>query len=159
LTPCSALHPFRPCFVPVTPVGFGCFQRFSPALDGPHLSVWPPLHAVSKAASQAMQQCAAPRVCASSGSVAHRRRCYPTAALDPLLALLPYEVLVSMTSAPCFHGASSHGLRRADPPGEPSGATRLLFRVSENPRDDPTTWAESPSMGFVPVPANTPGKP
>ena len=31
---------------------------------------------------------------------------------DPLLALLPYEVLVSKTSAWCFHRASSHGLRR-----------------------------------------------
>jgi hypothetical protein len=39
------LQPFRPCFMPVTPLGFD-LQRFSLPGSGPHLSMKPALHAV-----------------------------------------------------------------------------------------------------------------
>jgi hypothetical protein len=62
---------------------------------------------------------------------------------DPLLALIPYEVLVSSTSAWCFHRASSHGLRRSRlrVANHPSTTTSALQSFRE-PTRRPNHWGQ-----------------
>jgi len=49
--------PFRPCFVPVTPLGFERFQRVSPTGSGKGFSSHPVLHAVSMPCPEGHEPC------------------------------------------------------------------------------------------------------
>jgi hypothetical protein len=117
------LQPVRPCFMPVTPLGF-CLQRVSPPGSIPPLDGGA-LLAVSTGGVGSVVLVAndSPRrSCPSArGSKGLRireirsatGRCYPLTARPILSWPRPLRGLLPRSSAPCFHGASSHGLVRA----------------------------------------------
>jgi hypothetical protein len=114
------LQPLRPYFMSETPLGFD-FQRVSPPGSWSRLRSLPLLsflpqqlapagHDRSQSAVSALHQAATPRVCASGRSVPRRVRCYPRPGGRSSPSLYPSEAS-PRNSAPCFHEASSHGLR------------------------------------------------
>jgi hypothetical protein len=137
--------PFQPCFMPVTSLGFSRLQRVSPTGSGRGFSSSPVLRAVFRRVPKDSSD-AAPRMCAPGGSVPGGAVLPAVHQADPLMAFSsPPRYWPAKASAPCFHRASSHGLRPM-----PRAANRsrrgLLFRVSENRSGDLANEASLPGV-------------
>jgi hypothetical protein len=107
------LQPSRPCFMPVTPLGFR-LQRFSLPGSGrsPFGETCPPCRCLrlgSASARTAPLPTPTPRVCASEESVPSGRS-YPVPGGRSSLDVYLFEVYPNAALASCFHEASSHGL-------------------------------------------------
>jgi hypothetical protein len=106
-------QPLRPCFRPVTPLGFR-LQRFSLPGSGLRLSAGPSLRAVLKrlglaSARTALYPAPTSRVHASRESVPSGRS-YPVPGGRSSPGFHLSEVYPNAALASCFHEASSHGL-------------------------------------------------
>jgi hypothetical protein len=102
--------PFRPCFMPVTPLGFCRLQRFSPAGSEPCLSAGLVLLSVlSTRSSEDKLDAAASRMCAPGESVSLVQYYLDTRARSAP-DVVPFEVFTSsilaprMTAGPPFMG-------------------------------------------------------
>ena len=80
--------PFRPCFMPVTSLGFSRLQRVSPTGSGRGFSSSPVLRAVYRRVPKD-SSAAAPRMCAPGGSVPDGAVLPAVHQADPLMALCP----------------------------------------------------------------------
>ena len=110
-------QPFRPCFMPVTLMGFH-LQRIPPTGSQTRLTTSPSPLVVSTVASASAKRSRPPRAVHGSRDLSTRwiRSRGPVLPGDPRPILswyYPFEVLTLQASVPCFHGPSSHGLRRA----------------------------------------------
>jgi len=150
--------PSRPCFMPVTPLGFG-LQRFSPAgsrhdlidRDCPScrscdLAPSQPKFTVRSAARGSKDSCIQRiRTCRHRGLPDVSGRSSP--GRSPLRGISPRY------SAPCFHGTSSHGLAHS----ARWRTIRLRARSSESQRTEGRPSSEKavrPSVGSVPTTPN-----
>jgi hypothetical protein len=98
LTLCSASLPFRPCFMPVTPLSFD-LQGFSLRGSGRRVAATPALHAVLPVPAPKSWRGAASRICAPVESVA-LDRCYPVSSARSPPGIVPSEVFTSSASTP-----------------------------------------------------------
>jgi hypothetical protein len=140
--------PFRPCFVPVTPLGFERLQRFSLTGSGKGFSSQPVLRAVFDRAPKGTSR-AAPRMCAPGESVLHGAVLPAGRKADPLLALSPSEVSASYGLSSVLPQSFLSWASTRAPGGQVHPKRGLLFRVSENHRGD-LDESRSPSLGSLP---------
>lgn len=141
LTLCSAPRPLRPCFMPVTPLGFG-FQSVSPGGSG-----WTSLDVPFPSCRfQGLARMSRPgRVLpARLQGFAHPSgpfragRCYAVPVGRSSLSIHLSEVCFPAASASCVHEASSLGLEHN--PGRRRPWLCLLFRVLKEPRSEPLSF-------------------
>lgn len=141
--------PFRPCFVPVTPLGFERLQRLSPTGSGKGFSSQPVLLAVSDRVPKDTSR-AAPRMCAPGGSVlANGAVLSADRRADPLLALSPSEVSASDGLSSVLPQSFLSWASTRAPGGRIHPKRGLLFRVSEN-QSGGIDESRPPSLGSVP---------
>ena len=145
--------PFRPCFVPVTPLGFERLQRFSLTGSGKGFSSQPVLRAVPDRVPKDTSR-AAPRIFAPSESV-HRGAVLPAGRkVDPLLALSPSEVSASDGLGSVLPQSFLSWASTRASGGQVHPRRGLLFRVSEN-QSGGFDESRPPSLGSLPEPATT----
>ena len=127
-------QPFRPCFMPVTPLGFD-LQRFSLSGSGPHLSMRPFLRAVldDRNPRPPGRRFIGLRLrgFAHPGSPFRTGRCYPVTAGRSSPGLYPLRGVPPRGLGLCRHRPPLMGLDTAlDNRNRPSLC--LLFRVSKS---------------------------
>jgi hypothetical protein len=122
--------PFRPCFMPVTPLGFDVYSGFPPPVASLPLSRLA-LHVVTGAHVRRCDCRPTSRICASGESVSVDLGVTRSTTARSAPDIVPFEVLTSSALAPRHRGASVHGLRHSARRPKPPITMTALQRVKE----------------------------